>query len=255
MQFTLKSHPKIIIPSLERLYLFGAKSDEAAAQVYRNCSLHEDQRLTHVKGDYYVRPSAMEDIAAASDRKAGNTGRRISLILCCRQPADRLYSDYAHDLRYGQTTREFEEWLNTSRGRDAITFSSYGKAIENWWDPARLPCLINFTEEFDNSEQLQNLATFLQLSPFTSPPSKTMHNPCKLPRERHLNYWLAQVERHTLLPNNLQRLLHRGREKLFIIDRRLPPMKASTRVQLEAEFEPDIRKFEAITGLKTPWLP
>jgi hypothetical protein len=34
MQFTLKSHPKIIIPSLELLYLFGAKSDEAAAQVY-----------------------------------------------------------------------------------------------------------------------------------------------------------------------------------------------------------------------------
>ena len=73
----------------------------------------------------------MEDIAAASDRKAGNTGRRISLILCCRQPDNRLYSDYAHDLRYGQTTREFEEWLNTSQGRDAITFSSYGKAIEN----------------------------------------------------------------------------------------------------------------------------
>ena len=82
-----------------------------------------------------------------------------------------------------------------------------------------------------------------------------MHNPCKLPRKRHLNYWLAQVERNTLVPNNLQRLLHRGTEKLFIIDRRLPPMKASTRVQLEAEFEPDIRKFEAITGLKTPWLP
>lgn len=255
MQFTLKSHPKIIIPSLKRLYFFGATGDEAVAKVYRNCNLQEDQRLTHVKGDYYVRLSAMEDIAAASDRKVGNTGRRILLILCCRQPADRLYSDYAHDLRYGQTTRKFEEWLNTSRGREAINLSSYGKAIEKWWDPVRLPCLISFTEEFDNPEQLQNLATFLQLSPFTAPLSKTMHNPCKLPRERILNYWLAQVERHTLMPKNLQRLLHRGREKLLIIDRRLPPMMAPTRVQLEAEFEPDIRKFEAITGLKTPWLP
>jgi hypothetical protein len=255
MQFTLKSHPQITIPSLERLYLFGSTRDEEAAQIYCNCSLREDQRLTHVKGDYYVTPSAMEDIAAASDRKAGNTGRRILLILCCRHPADRIYSDYAHDLRYGQTTRNFEDWLNSSRGQRAMTLSSYGKAIENWWDPVRLPCLISFTEEFDNPERLQTLAIFLKLSPFTAPPSNTMHNSCKLPRERHLNYWLAQFERITLLPKKLQRLLHRGRERLLIIDRRLPPMKASTRTQLEAAFEPDIRKFESITGLKTPWLP
>jgi len=255
MQLVLVNHPQVIIPSFERVYIYGPQSDENSAKSYSNCILHDAQRLAHIKGDYFVTPAAIDDILAASSRKQCKIGRRILLILCCRHPVDRLYSDYAYDLRNGQTTRNFENWLNSPRGQIAVTLSSYGKAIEKWWDPLLLPCLICFTEEYGKFEQLQTLATFLQISPFAMPPANTRPNSSKLPRQRHINRWLAHVERFAFLPRKLQHLLHRSREKLFVIDKRLPLMNVSTRARLEAMFEPDIRKFETITGLRTPWLP
>lgn len=195
----------------------------------------------------------MHEIAPASDRKVYKTGRRISLILCCRHPVERLYSDYAYDLRNGQTAHDFEEWLNSSRGQKAMILSSYGEAIEKWWDPVRLPCLITFTEEFGKFELFQALTTFLQLSPFAKLPPNIRPNSSKLPRQHCLNRGLAQAERLTFLPRKLQQFLHRGREKLLIVDKRLPQMKASTRASLEAIFAPDIRKFENIIGFKTPY--
>jgi hypothetical protein len=186
---------------------------------------------------------------------------RVLFIL--RDPVERAYSHYWHEVRYGWEDRPFEEALELEAQRlgggfharrhySYVARGSYAGQIERF--RARFPeeqLLVLFHEELqaDPKAALARCAGFLGLDPqgFAGAERSSHHNAAQLPRIAALQRWVRGVR--SSLP-----LVGSAVDYLNLREGRYPPMSESAREHLRAAFRGEATRLRELTGADpAPW--
>lgn len=183
----------------------------------------------------------------------------VRLIFILRDPVDRAYSHYWHEVRYGWEPLPFETALKLEAER--ITKSFDARRHFSYQDRGRYAAqLARYAEYFSKSQILlvrmedlktdpervrRQLAGFLGLDPngFTAAAaSASHHNAARLPRSRRLQSIVLPIRQ--AVPK-LGRLV----DRINLMTTTYPPMRPETRQRLQAEFSDDLRRLDQEWGL------
>lgn len=186
-------------------------------------------------------------------------------LFILRNPVERAYSHYWHEVRFGYEPLSFEEALDREQERIARSFEDrrhysyvdrgrYAAQVERFYRRfGKQRCLVLLQDELKASADAvrSRLAAFLGLpvEGFAGEGRGGFHfNRAGVPRSR----WLQRLRRH----------LRRWTPLALAIDRinlrrdGYPPMDPATRQRLEAELGPEIQALEELTGLDlSGWRP
>lgn len=200
----------------------------------------------------------------------------VKLIFLLRDPVDRAYSHYWHNVSAGRATRTFEETLRTSPGA-ILRRSTYYPFLERYYDvfpDDQIHCII--FEEFisDMNDTLHDLRQFLGLDTDVTVDEKPHRHKTRAPWSLSLRLLLNRMFRlrlefyyHEHLPYApdpprlswvFQNVLYRSFR--FLLDgpaRDVPPIRSKTRDTLESYFREANRGLQALLdrdlGEHWPW--
>jgi len=250
----LESHPDIFFPSTtQELHFFDIESN------YRRGVEWYKGFFTSWAGERYVAqtsPMYMYE-PAVPDRIADLVpGARFAFIL--RNPIDRAYSHYWHEVRYGWETLSFRTALEREQERLKGGFEArrhysylargmYAKQIKRFMEVfPRENVHIEITEEFsaDVDATAARMGRFLNLSAdaFAREDGRTVRNKGKVPRWPVLQHWARNWHgRHPRLYGWL--------EKANLRSVRYPPMDSELRSALRDALFADVRELQKLMQL------
>lgn len=220
--------------------LFGADRDPRYAEFARNelAKIHvtapKGTRVGHVKGDYHACPSAMDELLSDPELK---------LLLTYREPVSRVYSHYNHFIKHGYTRLDFDGWMRSKDGAEAIRLSSLGACLESFVDritPARFAVMA--MEDTSTNEGMAALADFLGIvTPKVTP---GVHHATATPRNKTLNYAARQViDRVLLRGSRWNSYANSVRKSLFLSNKEPVKLSPDVRAQWVAYFAEDYARF------------
>ena len=202
----LKSHPEVFVPPCKDIYFFDKYYNKGldwySAHFMATPGKTAVGELSH---DYLFSVEACERI--------GHDLAKVKLILCLRNPIDRLYSDYLFTRKHGLVSGDVFDALK-------IHPEIYGHSC--YYQPVRMyvdrfgrdrVLILDFQEIREKPEKVvEDLYRFLNVDPSFKPPaSSEVVLPASYPRNRVLalvSKKLAQLIRDMGFPNLLGRIKH-----------------------------------------------
>ncbi|MCB1033845.1 MAG: sulfotransferase [Acidobacteria bacterium] len=250
----LESHREIYFPSrFQEIHYFDLEEN------FRRGTRWYESLFDGWAGQAYcaqTSPLYMYEPAAAERIRDLLPEARILFIL--RQPVDRAYSHYWHEVRFGYEDLSFEQALaregkRISRGFEERRHHSYldrgrysGQVDRFYRLFGRERCLVLLQDELRTSVEgvRKKVASFLDLSlkGFSEGRAGGFHlNRAGVPRSRALQRLRRRVRRLTPLALAIDRINLRRDG--------YPPMAPELRERLQQEMEPEIQALEELTGL------
>jgi hypothetical protein len=219
-----------------------------------------DQRwLGEASGRYFSDPTTPGLI------KARVPDARIMIAL--RDPVERAYSSYWHDVKFGIESRPFaevvDEQLDDSRrpvGADPekkhVYLGFYSKHVTRFLDVFGDAVRVGFLEELhaDPQGEAASIFQFLDVDPeLAQQISPGAHNVFAQPRNRLAARLMASPRARAggraVFPEPLRTWV----ENLVLQRERKPPLDAALRARLQATFAADREPLERLLGRPVPW--
>ena len=197
------------------------------------------------------------------------------LLFILRNPVDRAYSHYWHEVRYGYERLSFEEALAAEPERLTGGFEArrhysyldrgrYAVQVQRFFDHfPRQQIMVALQDELavDQPSLLRRCATFFGADgqlPGWLPPGQRQEG--SSPVRRHNRARIPRIPRIQRMTRGLRK---RSPAAAALVDRvnlrpiRYPPMAAEIRRRLEGELAGEIERLESLTGLDVAdrWLP
>ena len=257
----LERHPDVYLPPRpQEIHYFDLPENYARGRHWYEAHFSAapvGRLIAQTSPMYLFAPEAAERIHALLP------GARLIFIL--RDPVDRAYSHYWHQVRYGLESYSFEEALQQEprrlrEGFAALRHYSYvarGRYAEQLKRFAarfdRTQILILRTEELRSGlpAVCRRVAEFLQLDPsgFTPHHPDGLHqNSSRLPRSRWLQQRIAPLTETAPWVFALA-------DRINTRPARYPPMSPSTRLRLHSVFAEDMARLATTWGVDTSgWL-
>lgn len=251
--FYLREHSSIYIPSIKEIYFFNNESNfNKGIEWY-------EKWFSGWSGEKAVgecTPLYMYDPICS--KKIADLFPEIKLIFILRNPVDRAYSNYWHQVRAGREFQPFEESLKKSRNR--IIKNKYNSRHYSYLDKGFYYIqLRRFMDRFSreqihvikfddlikySEETLNRIYSFLEVEPKKKHRSiNTIKNKTKLPRSRYIQYAARKVFGISFIFKAISRInINLGFEDY-------PPMTTKTKKYLINYFTEDINRLEALTGI------
>jgi hypothetical protein len=272
----------VFIPDKE-LYLFSIDDyeqhpeffiDRDGRWIMRDYEARQDEYLAWYRGFFRGAPrdSLLGEDSTSYLPSARAPGRirallpDVKLIFVLRDPAERTYSQYWHDLRVGRVVEDFEGTIRHAPGT-LLQRSLYREQAARYLDlfsAAQLKFLLFEDLAREPARILQEVIGFLGLQAMASAGSDEIHrNPARVPRSIRLQLLRNRLFRdrpaarfHGFLPgmsapSSLKERAVRGRWARFGVrhDRRPPPMRDDTRRFLDEYFAHENAGLDALVGL------
>lgn len=207
----LRAHPQTyLLPTYfgQRIDLHGSEAkpafkDWAALELEKAGT--DGKRIGHTRANYFVNASAMEEIVAS---------RSTRVIFVYRDPIDRLWSHYNHELRKGRTFRTFRSWLTSDEGKRGIAYSQYERNLSTHASELASRLKVLHMRETSDPESMRLLCTFLDLDPVEA--RRSPANVGGVPWSPFLNFAGSKLTR-MIYPEPCRRSqrLDKMRSKLF----------------------------------------
>jgi hypothetical protein len=244
--FFLDPTPPVRVPTEEAyLALFAGASDEAW--------------LGEASGRYFSDPTTPELITARVP------GARIMIAL--RDPVERAYSSYWHDVKFGIESRPFsdvaDEQLDDSRlpvGSDPekkhVYLGFYSQHVSRYLDVFGDATRVGFLEDLhaDPAGEAASIFEFLGVDPSVARQiSPGAYNVFAQPRNRLAARLMASPRARAggraVLPEPVRSWV----ENLVLQRGQKPPLDPALRARLQAAFAADRDPLEQLLGRPVPW--
>ena len=244
--FFLDPTPPVQVPSEDAyLDLFAGASDETW--------------LGEASGRYFSDPTTPELI------KARVPDARIMIAL--RDPVERAYSSYWHDVKFGIESRSFaevvDEQLDDSRlpvgadpARKHVFLGFYSQHVARFLDVFGDATRVGFLEALhaDPSGEAASIFDFLGVDPDVArQTSPGAHNVFAQPRNRVAARLMASPRARAggraVFPEPVRSWV----ENLVLQRGQKPPLDPALRARLQAAFEADRGPLERLLGRPVPW--
>lgn len=202
----LKSHPEVYVPPCKDIYFFDKYYNKGldwySAHFIATLGKTAVGELSH---DYLFSDEACERI----DRDLP----KVRLILCLRNPVDRLYSDYLFNRKHGLVSGDVFDALKSDP--EILRQSCYYQPVKRYVDRFGRDrvLILDFQEIKERPEKVvEDLYRFLNVDPgFKPPASSEVVLPASYPRNRMLaliSKKFAQQIRDMGFSNLLGRIKH-----------------------------------------------
>ena len=285
LSYELGSHPEIDVPTPDSPYFYLADlcrdltgpaefmAEHDAHSVYDRArfeALFTKQGPHVLKGEatplyLYCHEQAIPAL------KADNPDARIILVL--RNPVDRAYSNYKHNVKDGYEMRPFADCLADWETHEALPLHPFFHYVRAGlydaqvaaWQAAFEHVLVISYDDVDSRphEVLNQIAGFLGITPSFTPKETIRLNKSGQPRVR----WLHDFIRHESLVKSLLRPVYRAlvsnratrkalSEKVKNLNIKSGDMPASERAALMAIYADDLTRLATRPGCRfvTRWL-
>lgn len=174
------------------------------------------------------------------------------LIFSLRQPVDRAYSLYWHNVRLGNEDRPVEAALTTDSV--AVTSGRYYEQLARWYDcfdPAQLHIILFDDLKVDSMAEFVRLCRFLHIDD-SFEPDMTVRNVGGTVKNRRLGRLFEALKANSIkqavapmLPESVRSTLAGVRSRNFEAP---PPMPAELADRLAAYYLSDIERLETLLG-------
>ena len=250
----LKSHPDIFFPeSPQEIHYFDIDENyRRGLDHYRDFFRDQDgQKIIGQTSPLYLYESKVAE-RIHRDLDA------VKFIFILRNPVERAYSHYWHEIRYGYETKSFEEALKLESIRVAKDFACrrhfsyvgrgfYAEQLQRFYSlfPRHDILVIKFEEFLRKRERVADqCARFLGIDPDGFDTRNIeRHNRARLP----VILGLQQLVRP--LRNTWAGKLARVVDRVNLRYADYPEMASETRARLQGAFHDDICSLESLTGL------
>jgi len=244
--FFLDPTPPVRVPSEDAyLSLFASASDETW--------------LGEASGRYFSDPTTPGLI------KARVPDARIMVSL--RDPVERAYSSYWHDVKFGIESRGFaevvEEQLDDSRfpvgadpDRKHVYLGFYSQHVRRFLDVFEDATRVGFLEDLqaDPAGEAAAIFEFLGVDPDVARQiSPAAHNVFAQPRNRVAARLMASPRARAAGRAAFREPVRTWVESLVLQRGKKPPLDASLRARLHAAFQADRVPLERLLGRPVPW--
>ena len=204
-------------------------------------------------------PSYLYDEAAPARIKAAVPAAKILISL--RNPVERAFSHYLHELREGRETRPFQDALDADAARTekgwGISFQYveqglYADRVERYlstFGPKNVHIIL--FEDFvrDTPGTMKNIAHFLDVDPLAFPENafETAHNPFEASRGAGARWvlrqpWIREPAKR-LVPRSLRQLV---RNNILMSKVEKPSLAPDVRSTLAKSFHADLLRLERL---------
>ncbi len=225
----LRAHPEIVGPFWKEVSFFDRHWWRGEAWYRGQLPLRSEGKLVGEASPSYVfHPLGPERVHSLVPN--------VRLIVLVREPAERAYSHYQHEVAFGREPLSFEEALEAESERldgEVERLQADPRAFSHaWWDHA-------YVQRGLYADQLER---WLELFPREQVLVLTTDELGARPAETYatvLDFVGASPHRLATYPR--------------VFDRDYPPMKPETRAALEARFAEPNRRLEELLGRSLGW--
>lgn len=279
LYYYLRQHGQIFLPKRKELHYFSHNL------LYANSNGPGDRQvldaICHSREEYagYYAGVAPEQVAVgeispsylyyceAAEQIAQELGA-VRIIMLLRNPIEKAYSQYLHQVLHQSETLSFEQALNVEAERAAQGWSDMWRYAESSIYAARVRCYLErfgrenvlplFFEDFVRETEQVMCAVFGFLGVDAKLAIKRLpaYNATGQPRSRLFN---RLQKNRNILKSLLRGILPeeaRTRISLFLYSlntKRKSPMAEDTRQRLRAYFGRDVAELEQVVGRRAPW--
>jgi hypothetical protein len=252
LHHTLARHPEVFMPvEPEEIHFFDLEENYARGMEWYEALFagrRDEPRVGQTSPLYMYEPSAIERLARAIPE--------IRIIAILRNPVDRAYSHYWHEVRYGWESGTFEAALLSEPDRmkrlGAIArrrYSYFGRGcyvsqVERLFETFgrdRVLVLFNETLSEDPASVHAKVADFLAIDParFSAPSAGPRLNSAMRPRSRRLQRIRPRLEEIYPLACGLL-------DRINLVAERYPPMDRRTRADLERRYADERERLSSL---------
>lgn len=259
LYYYLSQHPDIFMVPDKELHYFTYLDDED-----HKYYLTEEGYLSHFqdgagfKAVGEASPSYLYSKAAPSRIKAFNPNMRLIAIL--RNPVDRAYSNYLHNLRRG--TEPVDDFmkaiqLEAERIKDGWDFSFhyaakgfYHEQLQRYYDVFdrdQLKVVLLDDLRKNPLETMRQLFAFLQVDTNFQPDLSARHNTAGIAKNKVIGGWLNRLQRSSAVNRVIKVLVpYKLREKLKRSIYTTPPMPEKAKETLYEVFQDDVTRLQTL---------
>jgi hypothetical protein len=248
----LGSHPEIYVPVRRKELSFFDLHYERGVSWYEKFFPPEQEAdryraLGEVTPYYYDCPDCPERIARLGIGK---------LVLMLRHPVDRAWSYYGQKIRNGMFRGSFEDFLTQSKW-PVVEQGHYSGYLRNYlrhFDRDQILVLLFERALSELPATKHSLATFLGVSEagFAGMTAGEAVNPSYVPRSQWLYglaFRISKVCRHYDLDWVVNAAKNLGLRQALGTSGKVVPMRAETRIRLDALFQPEIGRLEKLLDI------
>lgn len=254
----LITHPQVFFPASPREIHFFDHDENFARGLGWYAHLFRDWNGQPVIGQ--TSPLYLYD-ERVPQRILEALGSDVRFVFILRNPADRAYSHYWHEVKYGHESLPFPEALAREPERiqrgywerrrySYLDRGRYAGQLERFY--ARFPranVLVLLYEELRRLDDVsRKCAEFLDLSPREWRPGEDPrgfhYNPSRMPRIRGLQRLTAPLRRRGGRWATAARLV----DLVNLREARYPPLAAEARARIAVAMKEEIARLEALTG-------
>jgi len=213
MHSLLDAHPDVFIPDPEifffdldefeshKEFMFGPAGDWIPRDFERNFESYFDwyrSYFEHADEDQVLgEDSTTYAVSKHAPRRMARILHEPKLIKMLRNPADRAYSQYWHQLRSGRATDSFEATLREAP-HDYLKFGYYEENLRRYldvFDPSQINCVLFERFVRNTQEVVDEVCDFLELDGSVDVAEAESHqNRAKVPRFPRLKWHLNQLD-------------------------------------------------------------
>lgn len=269
----LKQHPDIFIPERKECRYFSQIGDKrrnpftgkttAYSDVINNAqryyALFENQ-TAKAAGD--ISPDYLYYHRETAAKIKSELGTDTKIIIILRNPVERAFSNYLHQIREEETQASFEEVLEAEKqSKDPSTWYSfnllqsslYFEAVKTFTRTFKNTEVLIFEEFIRNQDKnLKDICRFLEVDPDFQFGEAETRNKTGAPKNKFLNHILLgnvpfrkQIKQFMMLFVDEKKMIdkiHKAKEKNLY----KPQMNPDTRNSLTEYFSDDIGKLEKL---------
>lgn len=255
----MKQHPKVFLPEQKEPHFFGEMKPPGTHHINNENDYYDLFRgapVNAVVGE--ASTSYLYSPDAASRIKKFKPDSKIIIIL--RNPVDRAYSMYRHQVRDGFETLSFEEGLveedkrikeEWHYGYHYYSGGVYAWQVEEYYSLfGKENVKVYIFEEFKKTPNviLKDIFNFLNIENTVEIETTQVHNISNKPKNLKLNTFLKQKNPIKELLKKVMPFNLRNKIKRFLVNRNMKTgydkMSVETRKSLINKYQPEIEKLE-----------
>lgn len=266
----LRQNPAIFMPSVKEPHFFshfeedyefigpGNAATPPITRLDEYRALFEQCDIGKLKGE--ASPSYLHIKGTAANMKR-IVGENVKLIVSLRNPVDRAYSNFIHNVRKGREKISFEAALDKEEERKQCnwdlswhykTKGFYFEQLEEYFlifDPQKIKVIIFDDFRKNPGKILDEINQFLGLQPFQYN-TETRHSTSGIYKIKQLNHFnKLETQLSRFLPDRIKFLL----KKMMI---KKPSISKDLRKKLALGYEEDIKKLQNLIKRDlSDWMP
>ena len=257
LRFHLNNHPKIHLPAQELNFFNNSQNFNKGFDWYSKAVLkgkNPEAKIFGEKSPAY----GQEDFAPA---KIATHFPQMKIIWVLRDPVDRAYSNYLHELKMGWENLSFKQALKTEQKRATkdirygyLAHSNYADQLANYLEhfPMKQQFVLFLDElirPFDQQHILHELFAFLGTDAEGFSFNQEYRNKTVLPKYPNLLYYSNKLglTRSWKLNKVIQKLNFEGQQSGY------PKLDSELRAELEAHFKGPNERLKELLGRELPW--